>query len=187
MTDLITPSNAATNETEYITLAAIAEELGMDRSRLRRYAIKNNFVPFMVRTPESQWQKTLALSPEDAEALIQTRTNEGYIFGENGTGTTMVIADKGVFYMLLLIPEFSQTRIKIGFAGDLSDRIAAHRTTCPTLAVLKSWPCKRSWEKVAIDCVSVECQQVGQEVFDCPDTGALISRIDAFFALMPSV
>lgn len=171
---------------EFVTLAALADEIGMDRSHLRKYVIKNDFELFKVRTPESLGQKTLALSPEDADTIKEMRLKEGYVFGENGISPVVNTGERGVFYLLLLIPEFSQTRIKIGFAGDLSDRLAAHRTTCPTLTVLKSWSCKRSWEKTVIDCASVDCQQVGQEVFDCPDTNALISRLDALFALMPN-
>jgi hypothetical protein len=53
---------------------------------------------------------------------------------------------------------------------------------------LKKWPCKRTWEAAAIDCLTREdCQLILNEVFDCDDLQALIARGDAFFAQMPDI
>jgi hypothetical protein len=52
--------------------------------------------------------------------------------------------------------------------------------------LLKSWPCKRSWESTAIDCLaSKKCRSLSTEVFDCDDVDDVLSRGDTFFQLMP--
>lgn len=187
MADHITTNPYVSTEVDYILLSDLANEVGMDKSHLRRYAINNDVELLKIRTPQSQNQKTLAVTLSDAEMIKELRRKAGFGFGENGTGPIINAGEDGAFYLVLLTPEFSQSRIKLGFAGDLPDRLASHRTVCPTLSVVKTWACKRSWEKVAIECASVGCQRIGAEVFDCADINALISRLDAFFSLLPEV
>lgn len=175
-----------TSDINYVLLSVLAEEIGMDRSHLRRYAIKNDIELIKVRTPQTQNQKTLAVTAEDAELIKEMRSRSGYAFGDNEIAPIAGTGEQGYFYLILLIPELSNRRIKVGFAGSLDDRTNAHRTTCPTLTVVKAWPCKRSWEKVVIDCASVGCQRVGSEVFDCDDVDALVTRIDSLFDLLPT-
>lgn len=176
-----------TTDFDYVLLSDLADEIGMDRSHLRRYAIKNDIELLKIRTPQTQNQKTLVVTTEDAELIKLLRSKEGFTFGDNAIAPALGNGEQGYFYLILLVPELSESRIKIGFAGNLEDRTAAHRTTCPTLKLVKAWPCKRSWEKVVIDCASAGLDRIGIEVFDCPSIDALISRIDAFFALMPTV
>ena len=187
MGNFTTTQTQDTTTFNYVLLSDLADEIGMDRSHLRRYAIKNDIELLKVRTPQTQNQKTLVVTVEDAELIKDLRSKSGYTFGDNEVAPMAGTGEQGFFYLILLVPELSRTRIKIGFAGNLDDRLDAHRTTCPTLQLLKAWPCKRSWEKVVIDCSSVECKRVGVEVFDCDNPDAMISKVDAFFALMPTV
>ena len=54
---------------EHITLKELAEELGMDRSNLRKYVVAEGISTFAVRNLASRGQKTLALVPEDADRV----------------------------------------------------------------------------------------------------------------------
>ena len=54
---------------EHITLKELAEELGMDRSNLRKYVVAEGISTFTVRKLLSRGQKMLALRPEDANKV----------------------------------------------------------------------------------------------------------------------
>ena len=54
---------------EHITLKELAEELGMDRSNLRKYVVAEGISTFTVRKLLSRGQKMLALLPEDANRV----------------------------------------------------------------------------------------------------------------------
>lgn len=180
------PVVSTQDEVSFVTLASIADELGLDRSYLRKYIIKSNIGTFMVRTIESKGQPTLAVTPADAEYIKEKRSMEGFAINDDNGSLIEISADE-YFYLLLLVPEYSKCRIKIGYASDLSGRIATHRTTCPTLDVVKTWRCKRTWESPLIDLVANDCKRVGQEVFDCEDVEELVARLDTFFDLMPGL
>lgn len=165
---------------EYITLKDLATELGLDRSNTRKYVLQAGFSPLKVRTPESRGQLTLALSTADAEAVRELRQREGFISQQavdNGAGQ---------FYVIQLVPDLDVNRVKLGFAGNVAARLQAHRTSAPTAELVKAWPCKRSWERAAIDCVTQDgCTLIANEVFTCNTLEVLIERGDAFFAIMP--
>ena len=60
-----------------VTIGELAAELGIDRSTLRRFAIKNGFTMSKTRTRETRNQLTLAFTPEDAEAIREMRQRQG--------------------------------------------------------------------------------------------------------------
>ena len=53
----------------HITLKELAEELGIDRSNLRKYVVAEGISTFTVRKLSSRGQKMLALLPEDANRV----------------------------------------------------------------------------------------------------------------------
>lgn len=168
----------------YVTLKTLASELKLDRSNLRKYALKHGFSFLRVRTAESGNQATLALTPEDADALKNLRKAEGF------TSTSRLVRNdgQGVFYAIQLLPELEPSRIKLGFTTGLDARLQSHRTTCPDTKLLKSWPCKKVWEAAALDSISREpCKLVANEVFSCEDIESLLARGDEFFGLMPNL
>ena len=64
---------------EHITLKELAEELGMDRSNLRKYVVAEGISTFTVRNLASRGQKMLALVPEDADRVRGSLAwREGY-------------------------------------------------------------------------------------------------------------
>jgi hypothetical protein len=39
------------------------------------------------------------------------------------------------------------------------------RCSAPYIQVMKTWPCRRLWEKTAIECVTEGCERLHTEVF----------------------
>ena len=168
--------------TEFVTLKDLSQELGLDRSNLRKYVIDAGLTFAKVRTSESRGQLTLALTPVDADEIRDRRDREGYlkikaVAGDNGDGW---------FYIIQLVPDLKPQRIKLGFTGNVDSRLSAHRTAAPTAKVLEAWPCRKVWEVAAIDSTTREgCAPLSGEVFDCDSLDNLIGRAQGFFDQMP--
>jgi hypothetical protein len=106
---------------------------------------------------------------------------------EEDAGDGFVSAEVGVFYLIQLEPELDPLRLKVGFAANMNERLRHLRCSAPFATVIKSWPCRRLWEKTAIDCVTSGCERLHTEVFRCASLEAVASTCDQFFGLMPSV
>lgn len=125
------------------------------------------------------------LSRDDAAKLIASY--------EARRGPVVLSADDaakydrfGYFYLIQLVPEAIPNRVKIGFADNVEQRIAQHRTAAPTARLVKAWPCKRSWDFAAMDSItSKACQLVLNEVYE-GDVTEFVARGDAFFAVLPN-
>ncbi len=167
---------------EYISLKSLALELGMDRSHLRKYVLNRTSIePIKHRTPDSKNQLTLAVSPSQAKTIRRQRESEGY-----GVAAAAATSDNGEFYVIQLVPELDPKRLKFGFAENLANRLSQHRTAAPTATVLKSWPCKRSWESTIIDALTVNhCRLILNEVFECESNEELLSFGDSLFSHLP--
>ncbi len=121
------------------------------------------------------------------EALIATSTNtEKADDDETDTVDGFISAEIGVFYLIQLEPEHDPQRFKVGFAAILNERLRALRCSAPFAAVIKSWPCRRLWEKTAIDCVTSGCERLHTEVFRASFEGVL-AKCEQVFALTPPV
>ena len=165
----------------YTSVKQLAEQLGMDRSHARRYVLKLGFKPQKRRTADSRSQLTLTVTTQEAETILKLRREQG--FTAEGKA---VESEAGVFYVIQVVPELDPKRIKLGFANDLDDRLAQHRTAAPTAKVLKSWPCKRSWEATVMDCLSsVACRHILNEIFECENLDDLIEKGDELFRILP--
>jgi hypothetical protein len=166
---------------EFISIKHLAEKLGMDRSHARRYVLKLGFKPQKRRTPDSGNQLTLTVTAQEAATILKQREDQGFI----GSGL-VAESETGCFYVIQLVPELDAKRIKLGFAVDLNDRLTQHRTAAPTAKVLKSWPCKRSWEVTVIDCLSsIGCRHILNEVFECDDLESLLKKGEELFRILP--
>ena len=60
------------------SVSALAEELGIDRSNLRRYVLKNGFRPHRRRTESTRMQSSLALTAAEARSVIALRKEQGF-------------------------------------------------------------------------------------------------------------
>lgn len=92
-------------------------------------------------------------------------------------------ADDGVFYVILLIPEYSKTRVKVGFTENIDARLRSHMVSAPTAEVLKTFPCKRSWEGYLLAVVERHGKCIRTEVFDVPKLDPLLKDLSTAFRL----
>jgi hypothetical protein len=167
---------------EYISLKALAAELGMDRSHARRYVLRLGVEPKKRRTPDSGGQLTLTVSATEAEFIRGRRNEQGFL-----DSSKPVQNEAGFFYVIQLVPELDPKRIKLGFADDVAVRLSQHRTSAPTAVVIKSWPCKRSWEGTIIDALaSVGGKLILNEVYEFEDIQLLLNHGEQLFALLPN-
>lgn len=166
----------------YVALSELAVELGLDRSNMLKYVKKLNISTQDRRTPKSKNQLTKTVTLDDAEIIRDTRQREGF----TNDATIVSVPDWGVFYIIQLVPEYDQKRLKLGFTDNLDNRLSQHKTAAPTATVLKSWPCKRVWEKTIIDALTVRhCRLVANEVFECDSYEKLVGLADTIFDILP--
>jgi len=165
---------------EYVSLKQLAAEVGMDRSHARRYVLALGLTPTKRRTSDSGNQLTLTVTASEAEYVRNERREQGFL----GSGKP-VEKELGSFYVIQLVPELDPRRIKLGFADDVNQRLAQHRTSAPTASVLRSWPCKRSWEKTVIDALACSGGKlILNEVFEFEDVDKMIGRANELFSLL---
>ncbi len=164
---------------EMVSIKKVAEELKVSKDYALRL-VKRRGKALGIK-PHHARRKALYLSRDDADRLIKDfQPKRAPIGAARPSGF-------GYFYIIQLHPEDLPTRLKIGYTDNLDVRQSDHRTSAPTLKLVKSWPCKRTWEEAAIASITREgCRCIGGEVFD-GDVGGFIVRAEAFFAVMPGV
>jgi transposase-like protein len=174
---------------EVVTLAELARRFGLDKSNARKWLQRNGFKFEKVRSEEARNQLILALRREDAEAAIELRRQQGYaVDGRRSAVSPQGRQELGYFYVVQVVPEFSETRIKLGFTTHVDARLASYRTVAPNARVVRVWPCRAAWEEAAIDCATSNgCRRIGDEVYDCDNLQEVLERLDRFFQLMPAL
>ncbi len=169
---------------EYVLLSTLASEWGIDKSNVRKYVKRHGYDFMRVRGDDRTHQAVLALKTEDAELIREARLHEGH---SNGDSSRPVENGLGVLYVVQIMPDADPQRIKLGYASDASRRLASYRTVSPTAAIVKTWPCRVTWERAAIDSLTAEhCTLIGGEVYVGTNIEGLLQRGDTFFACMPS-
>lgn len=166
---------------DLVSIRQIAEELGVNKDYALRLVSRR--AAELGLKPHRGRRNALFLSREDADRLAQDyqpRMPRPYpILHNDATGF-------GYFYLIQLHPDDLPNRLKIGYTDKLEVRLSDHRTSAPTLRLVKSWPCKRTWEEAAKASITRDgCRCIGGEVFD-GDMQVFVERADAFFARMPS-
>jgi len=89
--------------------------------------------------------------------------------------------------LVQLEPQHDEGRFKVGFTTELEGRLRKHRTSALFARCEKGWPCRRAWERAAIDCVTNGCEQLHTEVFRAVSLADVVRRADEFFSIMPTV
>lgn len=167
---------------ELVRLTQIAERLSVNRSTVERLLKRAG--PDLGILPTKGKQNVIFLKREDADRLIAYY--EAHTSRQAGkTETEQIFQKFGFFYVIQLVPEAISNRVKIGYTDNVDARLAEHRTAAPTAKLVKSWPCKRSWDYAAMDSITREdCVLVLNEVYEGNVEG-FIRRGDAFFGIMP--
>jgi len=170
----------------FITYNDIAKRLNVSvdtiRRNVRKYKDTLNLQPQKMKTADSKGALVECLSFEDSEILIsfyEKRGDNSEYLDENS------FQRYGVFYMIQLIPEYNPNRIKIGFTENINKRLVELQISSPTAKLIKTWPCKRSWDYAAMDSITrTDCQLVMNEVYE-GDVDGFIKRGEQFFSVMP--
>ena len=174
-------TTTGSNMENFVSLTTLANDLNIDKSTMRKFALKSGITPQKRRTADSKNQLTLTVSREEADFLCARRYEQGF-----GSGQA-VKTDIGVFYVIQLIPEIAPRRLKLGFADNIQQRLGQHRTSAPTAELVKAWPCKRSWERTVMDVLTItHGKLLINEVYEFDDIQGLVGRGDALFSLFPS-
>jgi hypothetical protein len=173
--------DASDHPEQLVSLLSLARELRVDRSHFRRYVIRLGITPKKRPIPGSRKKLVVTVTAEEAARIRAARQGEGYDV-DSAEDDAIV----GVFYVVQLVPELDPNRVKLGFADDAAARLAQHRTAAPTARLVKTWPCKRSWEYTVIDALSnADCKLILNEVYECCDLARLLTQGEQLFALLP--
>jgi hypothetical protein len=175
-----------------ISVKDFAEQNGLLRQTVFKVLKRLEIEPSKSRGGNQNRGQTISyITEHDAyrvlEALASSRSNPNGQEGEESEFTEAALYDVGVFYLLSLEPEHDPSRFKVGFASNLNERLRQHRCSAPFTRVVKTWPCRRLWEKTAIECVTEGCERLHTEVFRAPSLKAVEEKCEKFFALMPSL
>ncbi len=169
---------------EFTQLKDVAKMILMDRSSASKYIRKLGIAG--MKKSKARSGKCLVFSKEQVEKIIESR--RGVVTTPKEDAEAAIFQNVGVFYLIKLVPDLAPNRIKLGYASGINNRLASHRTAAPTAELVKTWPCKLTWEQPAIDSVSrVGCKSLSGEAFDCDDVEELIKRCDDFFSIMPTL
>ena len=87
----------------------------------------------------------------------------------------------GWFYAVLVAPELSMTRVKMGFTKNPVERMRNYHTSSPTALLLGAWPIAkaREMETMAALAATAKGRVFRREVFEIPDLNALLIAADA--------
>ncbi len=165
----------------HVLLKELATEWGVDRTTVKRYARRHGIAFVWVRDADTGNQQVQALTVEDAEAMREARTVEGY-----GPQARIVEANgAGFFYVVQLLPTLQPGRVKLGHATDVEARLGSYRTVCPEACIVGRWACRKSWEAAAIRAATAgQADRIGQEVFLAEDVDAVVAAAERFFGMM---
>lgn len=169
---------------EMVTVAEIARRLSLDQRTVGRLIAREKEA-LKLTLHRGKADKRL-LTRDDADKLIASYEARRGPTTESAEASDTPVYDRyGYFYLIQLVPEALPNRVKIGFADNVERRLTEHQTAAPTARLVKTWPCKRSWDFAAMDSVTrTGCKLVLNEVFEGEVQG-FIERADAFFAVLP--
>src|SRR5262245_16954045 len=166
---------------DFVSLAELAAELGLDRSHTRDCVRKSGIRPRKVRSPGTVPRYTLVLTHEEADSI---RARLRCCAGDDLPPD----CGPGCFFVVRLVPELDPRRIKLGFARDLRARLGYLRIAAPTAALVKCWPCKKTWVETVVDCLTaVGCSPISADVFECADVDALVRAAAQLFSVLPPI
>jgi len=166
---------------EMVPIKKITEELGINKDYALRL-VKRRSAALGLR-PQRGRRNEVSLPRDDADRLI--RDFRPRVPLHSSDKEIAKRSDFGYFYIIQLHPEDLPDRLKIGYTDNLGIRLSDHRTSAPTMKLVRSWPCKRTWEEAAKASITRgNCRCVGGEVFD-GDVEAFVGRAETFFSIMP--
>ena len=177
------------SQEQRIAIVDLADDLQVRKQRIFKVLVRLGIRPTQ-RREASRGNQNVATVSEAEAAVIRTeieksRESAGSDGARSGTFASSSSGDVGFFYLIQLEPEHDSGRFKVGFTMDLDGRLQKHRCSAPFARYIASWPCRRVWERAAIDCVTSGCDQLHTEVFRAVSTEQITVRAQTFFGMMP--
>ena len=175
----------------YISAMRLSRELGWIDASIRRLACNMGLPPHRMRMPgEGRGQCMVVFTPEEAD-LIRKEVQKRNRSPKPGIPVydQPFAARQGVLYLVQPDPEKRPERMKLGFTTSINGRLLEFCQISPSTVLVKSWPCRGSWEQTARDFITRDSAPVPgpqQEVFD-GDVEKAREFADEFFRLAPSV
>ena len=172
------------SEYELVSISELADELGIYKQSVFKIANRIGVQTIKRRDPNRGGQQVALVSSSDATAIREAFAS-GRKMAEASSDALDYSPEIGRFYLIQLEPEHDAGRFKVGFTTDLTGRLRHHRCSAPFARYLKYWPCRRSWERAAIDCTTVNTEQLHTEVFRGASLDDVLARAERFFETMP--
>lgn len=179
------------SDVERIAIVDLADDLQVRKQRIFKILLRLGIRPTQRRDPSRGNQNVATMSQTEAAAIrSEIERSSGSAGGSNarsGSFAGFAADDVGFFYLIQLEPEHDSGRFKLGFTMDLDGRLQKHRCSAPFAQHIASWPCRRVWERAAIDCLTNGCEQLHTEVFRATSLDQVSARAKAFFEMMPNL
>jgi hypothetical protein len=177
------------SEEERIAIVDLADDLQVRKQRIFKILPRLGIRPTQRRESSRGNQNVATVSQAEAAAIRSEieRSSESPSGARSGIVAASSSDDVGFFYLIQLEPEHDSGRFKVGFTMDLDGRLQKHRCSAPFARYVASWPCRRVWERAAIDCVTTGCVQLHTEVFRAASMEHVSVRAQSFFTMMPSL
>lgn len=193
MSKISSPSDDVTSplpSEEGIAVVELADELQIRKQTVFKAMKRLGIQAVKRREYDRRGQMISVIRKVDADAIRDDlrRTTSGVRDGSSSAGDTRYFSeDSGVFYVVQLEPAHDPGRVKVGFTTDIDGRLRHHRCSAPFAQCVKTWPCRRTWERAAIDCITTGAEQLHTEVFRVGSVQVVIDRADKFFGVMPVI
>ena len=143
---------------ERIAIVDLADELQIRKQRIFKIIRRLGIRPTQRRESTRGNQNVATINRVEAAAIRDELTRADAhddrkdIGLEPESAPTSYLSDElGIFYLIRLEPDHDPKRFKVGFTTDLAGRLRKHRCSAPFAQCVKTWPCRRTWERAAID------------------------------------
>jgi hypothetical protein len=148
---------------ERMAILELADELQVRKQRIFKLLSGLGIRASQRRDPARGNQNVATASLADASAIRREFARSGD--SEAGVAFSLGSDEVGVFYLIQLEPEHDPGRFKVGFTVEMEGCLQKHRCSAPSARVVQTWPCRRTWERAAVDCATDGCERLRTEVF----------------------
>jgi len=168
-----------------ISVKDLAAQHGLLKQSIFKVLRRLHIEPTKRLGANSRGQEVSYITQGEARSVIADIKSRRLFGRSRGEDVDVVLDERGVFYLLALEPKLDPGRFKAGFAAILPERLRQLRCSAPHIEIVATWPCKRLWEKTAIECIADGCERIHTEVFRAQSLVPVRERCERFFALMP--
>jgi len=179
------------SEPERIAIVDLADDLQVRKQRIFKILPRLGIRPTQRRELSRGNQNVATVSQSEAIAIRAEIEKSAGTPSETsslaGGPAAFYSDDVGFFYLIQLEPDHDPGRFKLGFTMDLDGRLQKHRCSAPFANYIGTWPCKRVWERAAIDCVTNGAEQLHTEVFRATSLEQIAAQAKSFFSMMPNL